>query len=341
MSSLTIGRVIGTAYTWDSFPGAWDDDATANKSWDEAGVMAFSLAVGEDMSLAEVQAVRAVFGLYFSEAFGVSEAKAFRITLGILHALSFGETLQSNSNLAIRGNESLVFSDDPAFTLTKKLAEAFSASDTLAKLLTSAQSEGFAVGEDYERQIDYVRSWLETIVAGEGLAKTVTVSKGEATQILDYFIRNANGVMGDISFFDSAYTETQFKAQAEAAPTGFTEFVPFLAGEHTFSEAIFKSTLAAASTLTRPRMTQLVVAVDVPDVTDQGLMTIQTTGTDIVFAKSFFKVPSVKVVIKSGTDLAIPRISNETTLGFTVKLESVSTPGTFVAGTVSWSAEGY
>ncbi|KPD33053.1 hypothetical protein AN404_09720, partial [Pediococcus acidilactici] len=136
----------------------------------------------------------------------------------------------------------------------------------------------------------------------------------------------------DLSFFDSAYTETQFQAQAEAAPTGFTEFVPFLAGEHTFGEAIFKSTLSAASTLTRPRMTQLVVAVDVPDVTDQGLMTIQTTGTNIVFAKSFFKVPSVKVVIKSGTALAIPRISNETTLGFTVKLESVSTPGTLWQG---------
>lgn len=341
MSSTVIDRVLQTSYTWGNYPGTWDDEGTAAKPWNESGVMAFGLKVGEDLALLEEQFVRAVFGLYFNEAFGISEARAYSIYRAVAEALAFGETLQSNSNQSIRGNESVTFTEGPAFALTKRLAEAFSASDALAKLITSSQSEGFAVGEDWNRQVEYIRDWLETVVTAEGFAKTVTVSKAEAVQVLDYFIRNANGVVGDISFFDSAYTETQFKAQAEAAPTGFTEFVPFLAGEHTFAEAIFKNTLAAATTLTRPRMTKLIAAVDVPDVTDQGQITVQVGGTDVVYTKNFFKVPSTKVVIKSGTVLAIPRISNETTLGFTVKLESVSTPGTFVAGIVSWSAEGY
>lgn len=339
--AVTTGRTITAAYTWANFPGSWDSADYAAKPIEEAGVVSFALGVTESAAFTEEQNVRAVFGLYLSEAFGISEAHLRQMSIGILHSVVFSESLQSNSNLGIRANESISIGEQLGNTISKRLTETLLTTDALSNMITSAQAEGFAVGEDYQRQVDFVTAWAEALIVSCGLANTVKVSKQEATQILDYFIRNANGVVGDISFFNSAYTETQFQAQVEAAPTGFTEFVPFLAGEHSFGEAIFKTTMSAASTLTRPRMNNLVVAVDVPDVTDQGLMSIQTTGTSVVFAKSFFKVPSIKAVIKAGGQLAIPRITNETTLGFDVKLESISSPGTFVAGVISWSAEGY
>ncbi len=339
--AVTIGRTMTSGYTWGSFPGTWENDDYASKPIEEAGVMSFALADGEAFSLAEVQNVRAVFGLYLSEAFGISEAHLRRISMGIMESTTFSESLQSNSNLGIFANETVVIGELLGSTISKRLTETLLTTDALANMLTLSKAEGFAVGEDYQRQVEFIRGWAEALIVDCGLANTVKFSKQEATQILDYFIRNANGVIGDISFFTGAYTETQFQAQAEAAPTGFTEFVPFLAGEHNFGEAIFKTSMAAASTLTRPRMNNLVVAVDVPDVTDQGVFTILAEGTHVTFAKTFFKVPSVKVVIKAGGQLAIPRITNETTLGFDVKLESISSPGTYVAGVISWSAEGY
>lgn len=339
--AVTIGRTITSAYTWGNFPGTWENEDYASKPIEEAGVMSFALAGGEDFSVSEAQYVRAVFGLYLSEAFGISESHLRRISMGIMESTTFSESLQSNSNLGIFANETVVFGELLSKSLSKRLTETLLTTDALANMVTASKAEGFAVGEDYQRQIEFVRAWAEAVIVDCGLANTVKFSKEEATQILDYFIRNANGVIGDISFFTGAYTETQFKAQAEAAPTGFTEFVPFLAGEHTFGEAIFKTSMAAASTLTRPRMNNLVVAVDVPDVTDQGVFTILAEGTHVTFAKTFFKVPSIKAVIKAGGQLAIPRITNETTLGFDVKLESISSPGTYVAGVISWSAEGY
>lgn len=338
---VTVGRTMTSAYTWANFPGTWEDPGYAGKPLEEAGVMSFALAADESAAFLEVQNVRAVFGLYLSEAFGVSESTLRKISLAIFESVTFSESLQSNSNLSIRANETVVIGEQLTNTMSLRLTETLLTTDALANMLNLAKNEGFAVGEDYQRQVDFVRAWAEAVVVDCGLANTVKISKEEATQILDYFIRNANGVIGDISFFTGAYTETQFQAQAEAAPTGFTEFVPFLAGEHTFGEAIFKTSLSAASTLTRPRMNNLIVAVDVPDVTDQGVATVQTTGTSVAFAKTFFKVPSIKAVIKAGGQLAIPRITNETTLGFDVKLESISSPGTFVAGVISWSAEGY
>ncbi len=339
--AVTIGRAMTSAYTWANFPSTWEDPGYAEKPLEEAGVMSFALGVAESAAFLEEQNVRSVFGLYLSEAFGISESHLRRISLSVLESTAFSEGLQSNSNLGIRANETVVIGEQLTNSLSKRLTETLLTTDALANMMTLAKTEGFAVGEDYQRQIDFVRGWAEAVIIDCGLANTVQVSKQEATQILDYFIRNANGVIGDISFFSSAYTETQFQAQAEAAPTGFTEFVPFLAGEHTFGEALFKTSMSAASTLTRPRMNNLVVAVDVPDVTDQGVSTVQVAGSSVMFAKSFFKVPSIKAVIKAGGELAIPRIKNETTLGFDDKLEYISSPGTFVAGVISWSAEGY
>lgn len=338
---VSIGRTLQTAWTWDTFPGVWDDDASAAKPWDEAGVMQFSADITEATSITEDPSVRSVFGLYLDEVFGVTDSFVQALTMGILEPLTLSEGLQLNSNFAIRANETIVIGELLANTVSQALVEAFSVYDDLATIFTLAKDEQFLMAEAESRQVEYLRSWAEDLGLDDALANTATISNQEAAGFLDYLLRNANGIIADISVFKTAYGLAEFEAQAKAAPTGFTPFVPFLAGEHTFGEAIFKTTMESTSNLTRPRLASLVAAIDVPDVTEQGIVTVQVGGTHVTYTKNFFKVPSVKVTVKSGVALCQPRISNETTLGFDVKLESIANPGTFIAGVATWSSEGY
>ncbi len=121
--AVTIGRTMTSGYTWGSFPGTWENDDYASKPIEEAGVMSFALADGEAFSLAEVQNVRAVFGLYLSEAFGISEAHLRRISMGIMESTTFSESLQSNSNLGIFANETVVIGELLGSTISKRLTE--------------------------------------------------------------------------------------------------------------------------------------------------------------------------------------------------------------------------
>lgn len=339
--AVTIGRTLVTPWTWDTYPGKWEDEATADKPWTEAGVMSFAFGNTEAAGISEGRRIYQAFGLFMAESLGFSEAVVKRVTAAKFEASVISEGFQSNSNSVIRASETLGISEGNAYTVSQALEEAFSVADELAKQFTFADEEAFAVGDAMSRTASFLRGWLEGVVVADTIAKTGKLGKVEATQLLDYFIRNANGVIGDISFFTTAYGLAEFEAQAKAAPTGFTEFVPFLAGEHTFREAIFKTTLEAATTMTRPRLSGLVAAVDVPDVTEQGVVTVQVGGTHVTYAKKFFKAPSVKVTIKAGVALCIPRISNETETGFDLKLESLANPGTFISGVATWSSEGY
>lgn len=303
--------------------------------------MRFDFGNTEAATVTEGRNIYLQFGLFMSESLGFSEDVVKRVTASRFEASTISEGFQGNSNSIIRASETLGITEDNAYTVSQALSEAFTMADELAKQFTFADDEAFGVADKIFGRASYIRSWLEGVAVADTIAKTGKLGKEEAAQLLDYFIRNANGVIGDISFFTTAYGLAEFEAQAQAAPTGFTEFVPFLAGEHTFGEALFKTTLEAATTMTRPRLTSLVAAVDVPDVTEQGVVTVQVGGTHVTYAKKFFKAPSVKVTIKAGVALCIPRISNETETGFDLKLESLANPGTYISGVATWSSEGY
>lgn len=242
----------------------------------------------------------------------------------------------------LRINESFGLLDSSAHASTLALSEALTAVDAAAKRVTARQAEGFNATDSAARTANYIKKLAEAFGVAERRYMQGKISKAEAWSTVDRLVRNANAIIGDLQFFQDAFGEAQFLTKVQDAPAGFSAFKPFLAGEHTFSEALFKTTLTAAASLSRPRMNELVVTVDVPDVTEQGEATVPLGGTaSVVFKKDFYATPTVKVVVSSGTELSIPRLSNETADGFDVKLESLNNPGTYVAGTIRWSAEGY
>lgn len=289
----------------------------------EVGAKAFMKAVSESFSAAENPVTRA-FLKACSENLGWQE--------GYVDQMAF----------LLRISENFGMVDTNASDATLSLAEAFSALDSAAKRLTARQAETLTTADTNARTATYIKKLAEALGVAERRYMQGKISKAEALATVDRLVRNANAIVGDLQFFQDAFGEAQFLAKVQDAPAGFSAFKPFLAGEHTFGEALFKTTLTAAASLARPRMNELMVTVDVPDVTEQGLASVPLGGTaSVLFKKPFYATPTVKVVVSSGTELSIPRLSNETANGFDVKLESLNNPGTYVAGTIRWSAEGY
>ena len=277
----------------------------------------------------------------FSEAFRVAEARAYSAIAALSEALGVQELYTDQTEFVLRASESLLISDGHATEFTKQLVDAFAVVDSIVKRATLSEFESVNYDEAAAQIATFVRKVVETLEVEDSTAKTGKLAKADRVSLLERFIRNANAVVGDLQFFEESFGEAEFIAQVQASPAGFTPFKEFLAGEHTFSEALFKTSLVAAASLARPRMTELTVKVDVPDVTEQGSATVPVAGVQITFGKQFYVPPTIKVVVSSGTVLCMPRLYNETVAGFFVKLEALASPGTYVAGTITWSAEGY
>lgn len=295
--------------------------------------------VAEAVAIAEQRAAGLKKAFY--EAYTTAERRVFSSVAAISEAVNLQESYTDQMAFVLRASESILLSDGMATDYAKKLAEAFCIVDHTVKKAKISDFETVTYDEAAAQITTFIRKFVEAIGVEYSTAKSAKLSKAERAALLERFIRNANAVIGDLQFFEEAFDETDFLAQVQASPAGFTPFKEFLAGEHTLSEALFKTSLVAAASLARPRMTELVVKVDVPDVTEQGSATVQIAGTQINFAKPFYAPPTIKVVVSSGTVLCVPRLYNETVQGFLVKLEAISSPGTYVAGTITWSAEGY
>lgn len=277
----------------------------------------------------------------FKEAFSAADGQAISSVLSASESLNLQESYVDQMEFVLRVSESILLSDGMATDYLKSLAEAFGLVEHAVKKATISDFEAVSYDEVAAQITTFIRKFAEAVEVEDSTAKTAKLSKQERASLLERFIRNANAVIGDLQFFEEAFDEADFLAQAQASPAGFTPFKEFLAGEHTFSEALFKTSLVAAASLARPRMTELTVKVDVPDVTEQGSATVPVAGLQVNFAKPFYVPPTIKVVVSSGTVLCVPRLYNETVQGFFVKLEAISSPGTYVAGTITWSAEGY
>lgn len=277
----------------------------------------------------------------FYEAYATAERRVFASVAALGETVNLQESYTDQMAFVLRATESILLTDGMATDYSKKLAEAFGLVDSTVKKATISDFETVAYDEAAAQITTFIRKFAEALGVEDSTAKSAKLSKAERASLLERFIRNANAVIGDLQFFEEAFDEADFLAQVQASPAGFTPFKEFLAGEHTFSEALFKTSLVAAASLARPRMTELTVKVDVPDVTEQGSATVPVAGLQINFAKPFYAPPTIKVVVSSGTVLCVPRLYNETVQGFLVKLEAISSPGTYVAGTITWSAEGY
>lgn len=150
----------------------------------------------------------------------------------------------------------------------------------------------------------------------------------------------AQFVASDLLVAESDLTFAEFQtAFALQKPSGFGDFVSFLAGDHEYKKAAIRLEVTSDGS-SLPSISQLDAIIDVPDVFDLGVGVVSASGElAILFNRSFYIAPEVICSIKSGTTFVVPRTSNVTRTGFTVQLRDKDNNP--VAGTVTWSAHGY
>lgn len=147
-------------------------------------------------------------------------------------------------------------------------------------------------------------------------------------------------VISDVHIQDSAdMTLAEFSASIrKASPVGFGIFKPFVAGDYTYTNALFKHGLTAM-TADRPRLKALTASVDVPDVFDRGQAVIPAATTTVNFNRTFLVAPEVFPVLKIADDTAFFRVSDITTTGFDITIKNASL--TVIGATIAWTAIGY
>lgn len=158
-------------------------------------------------------------------------------------------------------------------------------------------------------------------------------------------INNAGQIIGDIRFYDTVLNETNY--DATITPYGYGKWKEMITGDYIYTKALCKYSMQASLNADRPNTRQYLHKVDVPDVVDRGVaeLTLDNQPLFVRFSteevRKFHIVPELNVNIKSysgvgTTPLVIPY--NTTTEGFYVTMK---VDGSFVEGSISWSARGY
>lgn len=152
----------------------------------------------------------------------------------------------------------------------------------------------------------------------------------------------APGVLGNIHVRSTAMTVSTFSELApKRAPKGYKSFRELVPGDYRYQNAIVWLEIEVADRSLDVTLSEAVLNIDVPDLTQRESQTLTTASAAITFAKPFNAVPALQVTQTGGTSLALVRVTNLTATGFTVQLFDAASPATAVAGTISYTAVGY
>lgn len=302
----------------------------------------FMINVSEALTLAEKLGKHTDMGA-FAEAFALADAIAKGIGKGVPEQLALAEVYDRTVQFYVKLVESLPILE----VLGKRtemgaFEESFAVADHLGRHTNVVAAQTLALADGFARVASFKRNLKEGVGFTEALGKAIGLSPEEAFAIAEEYRRHANGVISDLLInADLDMDDTGFEQMLlKAAPPGYSDFRPFLAGDHEYQNALFR-TILKGKDLDRPQLRGLALEVDVPDVFDRGTATTVTTGAVTVkFNRPFYVVPEVVVALKGGTVFAIPKIIGDIRPdGFDVQLEDSA--GALVAGNVSWSAHGY
>jgi hypothetical protein len=126
---------------------------------------------------------------------------------------------------------------------------------------------------------------------------------------------------------------------------GYKPWRNFIPGDYEYKDAAFRVVMESANS-DRGLLRSMQVSVDVPDVSDRGSATITagsaSSGLFIAYARQFHVIPEIVVLARGGvTNPTVAELVGLPGLtGFTVRLRDTVT-GAFVAGSLSWAANGY
>ncbi len=202
--------------------------------------------------------------------------------------------------------------------------------------------QALSLSDTYIDLIDFVVQVVEQMSMADRKASSPTHRSAETIALLDRLLRASDAVIADLAFWATPLDAQGFAALVnESRPLGFAAFKELTPGDYEYASALVRLVLEApVTTANRIALADAQLNIDVPDVRDRGAIAVPVGGTIVAFNRVFNAPPEVQASFKGGASLAIPQIGTIGTSGFQLTLVNPDTQ-TSVAGTASWSAEGY
>lgn len=193
-------------------------------------------------------------------------------------------------------------------------------------------------------QLTFIRKYAETIGCHSLNGNTVTKPFSEEFSAYDSLNRSGQGVVSDIIFESGEWTMDEVtNMMMKGKPAGYTNFKPFISGDYTFQDALFRTVLDSDGG-TKAVIEQFKIAIDVPDVSDRGSAELvdKNYNLRVDFYKKFHTAPEVNVTMRSGVSSApiTPIIVSIDEKGFVMYLINALT-GEKATGKFIWTAVGY
>jgi predicted phage tail protein len=163
---------------------------------------------------------------------------------------------------------------------------------------------------------------------------------GGFTSLALYDATRADVTISDLLVTTGDTTQAQFPDRMRlSGPPGWSDSVPFIPGDYQYRRAIFRQVMTSAGS-DRPLIKNLKLVVDVPDVIDRGVVTIDATGVaEVSFSRRFVSTPEIFPVFKSAPDGAQWSITSVTNTSFVIQVKDAL--GNLVPAIVAWVAHGF
>lgn len=183
----------------------------------------------------------------------------------------------------------------------------------------------------------FQRTLSEQFRLADLISKRAIMPKHESFEMWEAFPRSANATIGDLEFYNTVLTETEFLAQD--VPLGYTPWKEFIAGDWTYQKALFKLAIKNTGTQGNPVINNWQLNIDVPDVYERLAVSVPAQANyRIDFNRRFYSVPDVAVTVRGDQRLVVSDLCiDETGLSLTL----LDGSGNISSGEIAVRAEGY
>lgn len=337
MSTVKTELVSFNPYKWDTGVFSWDS-SIADKTWEEAGVSSFSIGTSEDsLIISDERGMSALKQAH--DSIQVEERTKRDFLKSFASPLILTEIFYKKFNCGLNVAEAMVIAESLSKAVNIGRQERITVEDAGRYAVDKNSFDTLAVAESLKKEVRYYLYIDEVQRIAEGLSKTYGLSTGEALSLIDEYYRASGMVISDIAFYEREITLDEFKEKD--SPAGYCAFKEFIAGDHLYKDAIFKTVLESKSIDASPGITKWQLNIDVPDVFDKGTEDLKKdTSHRVNFNRKFWEIPDVTIKIRGSSDSSA-HIKNLVTdiEGFTFDLlDGEDNP---IDGVIYWKAEGY
>lgn len=268
--------------------------------------------------------------------FGISDKKNNSSTKAYNDNLNFNEAIRRDMSHVMK--EELITNDSILSNIKRLLDEGFNITDVVDKKLATELKESLSIQDAFYRNILYNLKLEESLgTISDILAKRYKITTSDAIYLIDSYIKACESVLSDLAFYDKEITLDEFKKMD--VPVGFGEFKEFIAGDHYYKDALFKTTLDSQAVDVKPVLAEWKLNIDVPDVTEKTVTEVPAQENyRIDFTRKFYEIPELTVTIRGNSNLSVYDLQIDAT-GFSLTLKNSS--GEISSGLIYWRAEGY